>query len=99
MYLTLEKPKLSIGRQNTDIILTSDPSVSRSHCIIQVAVKNSCPGAVNTDIGVWIVDGGSKFGTFVQGANKSYNRIDKDVPKVLSHGSVVRFGVLDNIWR
>lgn len=99
IYLTLEKGKLSFGRQNVDVVLAGDSSISRCHCVVHVALKDSCPAGVRTKVGLWVVDAGSKYGTFLRDGNKAFTMIPPVVPKVLQHGSVVRFGVLSNIWR
>ncbi|KAL0272347.1 UNVERIFIED_CONTAM: hypothetical protein PYX00_005355 [Menopon gallinae] len=96
-YLVSEKKFYTVGRKNTDIVL-SDNSVSRTHCILNVAVKNECPFSVNTITGVWIIDKKSKYGTFIQ-KNYEWIKIEEEKVEQLSNGSIIRFGVLENIWR
>ncbi|HVZ17901.1 MAG TPA: SpoIIE family protein phosphatase [Terriglobales bacterium] len=65
--LTLQKIPFSIGRKTENDLVISDPRVSREHAIIVQEVD-----------GFYVVDKGSKLGTFVNGERIDRQRLKKN---------------------
>lgn len=103
-YIIPEKREVTVGKSNSDLIITNDSSISRKHCVLHIALKDACPKTstpIRTRTGVWVVDSGSKYGTFLlnEKDRDTFNQIPHNEPIVLQHGSMLRFGILQNLWR
>lgn len=98
LFLISSKNSYSIGRKNCDITLDGDLSISKKHCNIYVAEKDKCPFFTDTSTGVWIVDEESKYGTYVRGDGE-WEKLNAGQEKKLNHGSIIKFGLIQSIWR
>lgn len=88
-YLLAEKQKYSVGRNQADIALMDDNSISRVHAFIHVSTDS-----------VKIVDPGSKYGVYCNANDITLNkRMDLNEPLAMQVGDIVRFGRFENIWR
>ncbi|KAK6625549.1 hypothetical protein RUM43_005848 [Polyplax serrata] len=96
-YLITENRSYVVGRKNCDIVIEDDSSVSRKHCTIHIARKKDCRFPVDTATGVWVVDDNSKFGTHVRAGNQ-WEKLTGGKEKHLTHGTIIRFGLLESIW-
>jgi len=86
----------SVGRRDTDIIISNDSSVSRKHCSIQVmSLKQQC----------LVINDTSKYGTFCarnvdHGASKENLQFEKvEGSAELNANDIVRVGVLKSMFQ
>lgn len=86
-YLLPEKSKHIVGRNNADLILKDDSSISRSHACLYP-----------TNDHVKVIDTGSKYGTFCNENIENKIGIKKNEEIKLKNGERVQFGLLDNEW-
>ena len=98
IFFVSDKHSYTVGRKNCDIELDEDASISRKHSTIYIAKKINCSFDVNTVTGVWIVDEQSKYGTYVK-VDEEWEKIKSGEKIKLNHGNMIKFGLLDNIWR
>lgn len=77
-----------IGRNEGDLILADDQSISRQHGKIHI-----------NENGVSVEDCGSKYGIFINDDRITNKAIARNKPILLKVGDIVRFGRLKNIWR
>ncbi|KAJ3021221.1 hypothetical protein HKX48_008987 [Thoreauomyces humboldtii] len=88
----------TVGRKDAHIVLGLDKSVSRTHACITVSESLSPQdlGRVDVRTTVIVKDGGSKFGTFVNG---SPTKVDMQQGTEMKDGDTVAFGVNDSLFR
>lgn len=98
IYLISGKSSYAVGRKNCDIVLEEDTSISRKHCTLYVVEKNQCNVATDTLTGICLLDENSKYGTYLRDKNE-WKKIDTGSRQMLLHGSIIKFGVLENVWR
>lgn len=77
--------------------MIDDASISRNHCTIKIAKKDDCPFSVDTPTGIWVIDEGSKYGTFIM--EKEWVKLDQKVVKKLENNAVIKFGVMENMYK
>ncbi|KAI9105474.1 hypothetical protein DFS34DRAFT_644286 [Phlyctochytrium arcticum] len=82
---------ISVGRQDADIVINDDRSVSRRHAVIAIDQSEEDSGAKIT-----LDDGGSKFGTYIHNKGGSY-RVASTVS--LQAGDEIKFGVNQSVFR
>ncbi|KAL7734694.1 hypothetical protein ACLKA6_010988 [Drosophila palustris] len=86
------KTVYTIGRLSTDLILSDDLSISRTH------VRLSLPSAGSSEA-LTVVDMGSKYGTFVNNDIQLNKKMLAKTPIPLHVGDEIRFGALQNVWQ
>ncbi|XP_055911396.1 nibrin [Eupeodes corollae] len=86
MYL-LSGREYTIGRVGSDIVLTDDTSISRSHALFQVSNKS-----------LKLEDKGSKYGTYHNEHIENKQKIPKGNLIELKEGDRILFGALKNEW-
>jgi len=98
-YITPHKPEMTIGKNKADICLDNDSSISRKHCVLRLTEKSKCPAEVRTKTGLFVTDTDSKYGTYLQDSDGDFSKLTPNVSKVLQHGSFIRFGIINHIYR
>ncbi|KND01503.1 uncharacterized protein SPPG_09105 [Spizellomyces punctatus DAOM BR117] len=86
----------TVGRKDSDIVLGSDKSVSRTHAVLSVSPPLDVDKLVHLDARtqVSVKDDASKFGTFLNGGAKRICGTED-----IKEGDVVRFGVNESAFR
>ncbi|KAH8408380.1 hypothetical protein KR215_004656 [Drosophila sulfurigaster] len=99
MYLDKQKFMLpqnkmvyTVGRLSTDLILSEDLSISRTH------VRLCLPSADNKKP-LSVIDLGSKYGTYINNDIPLNKKMPAKTLTPLQVGDNIRFGALKNIWQ
>lgn len=88
LYVLTNKPEYTVGRDNADLLVANDQSISREHAKIQCLA--TC---------IKVVDTKSKYGVFVNDGIQTTTAIAKNKPVRLAVGDTVRFGRIKAIFR
>lgn len=88
IYILPIKDKYIVARNDGDLMLAGDQSISRQHAFIHINAN-----------GVAVEDTSSKYGTFINDDCEKNKPIPKNQVIQLKAGDIVRFGLLNNVWR
>lgn len=88
LYILTNKTEYIVGRDNADLLVADDPSISRQHAKIQCLA--TC---------IKVLDANSKYGVFVNGGIETNKAIDKNKPLRVEVGDTIRFGRMRAIFR
>ncbi|KAH8302933.1 hypothetical protein KR044_012030, partial [Drosophila immigrans] len=86
------KTVYTVGRLSTDLVLSEDLSISRTHVRLTVS-------SAGIDGPITLNELGSKYGTFINDDIALNKRIKAKTPIGLFVGDTIRFGALKNIWK
>ncbi|XP_002007605.4 nibrin [Drosophila mojavensis] len=89
ILLIPSKATYTIGRLSTDVILSEDLSISRTHVKI-------CPSNGGS---LTVEDLGSRYGTFINDDIERSKKMSAKTPTPLHIGDRIRFGALKNVWK
>ncbi|EDV96039.1 nibrin [Drosophila grimshawi] len=82
------KATYTVGRLSTDLILSEDLSISRTHVSLCLSSNE-----------LTVEDLGSRYGTFINSGIEKNKKMPAKTPTPLQIGDKVRFGALKNIWQ
>ncbi|XP_034483683.1 nibrin [Drosophila innubila] len=86
------KKVYTIGRLSTDLMLSDDLSISRTH--VRISLPSAGSGEPLT-----VIDLGSRYGTFINQDIQLNKKMQAKTPIPLQVGDKIRLGALKNVWQ
>lgn len=91
VYNLFLKSQHTVARDNADLVLTDDTSLSRHHATINLAIKDK-------HIKIFVKDHNSKYGTYINDNIDKRKRITPETDVEIKVGDRIKFGLQFNIW-